>query len=108
MNLTAFILSLGTGSHDFVVDGVPFKLYYDEAQALGDNGKPVKGDKTGEYELFVKPSVEATLGFTEITRVHVSPHGTGKHGNSEAPRYAAEQVAEAIEGAVSRRTAATA
>ena len=71
-------------------------LYYDEHQALGDNGKPVKGDKTGEWEVFVQTTDSDVLGLKEVGRVHVGPHGTGKHGNDQAPVAAAERVARLI------------
>jgi hypothetical protein len=90
------LLSLGTGKHPVAINGVRFVIFYDEAQALGDNGKPVKGDKTGEWEVFhqIDPADENNL--REVIRQHVSPHGTSKYGNPSAPRYSAERVAEAI------------
>lgn len=71
------------GEHDVVV-------YYDTQQAVGDNGQPTD-DLTGEYEAWVDDRC--------VKRQHVSPYG-GRYGNPHAQRYAAEQVARALERAV--------
>jgi hypothetical protein len=103
MDTAAQILNLGPGKHELrfsmgrpVIAEAEFVIYYDEQQATGDNGKPVKGDKTGDYEVFVKTNAAAPHDLRRIADVHVSPHGTSPYGNPSAPRYAAERVAEAI------------
>lgn len=92
-DLASHLMGLGAGKHKIAVNGVPFTLYYDEQGAVGDSGSPVRGDKTGDWEVF--KGHDEPLG-RAVARVHVSPHGSSGHGNSAAPRYAAEQVSRAI------------
>lgn len=72
--------------HDVVV-------YLDLRPAVGDNGHETD-DQVGEYEAWVDDYC--------VSRQHVSPFG-GRYGNPNALRYAAEQVARAIERRVMRR-----
>lgn len=96
-DLASYLLQLGPGKHELEIGGLPFTIYYDEQGAMGDNGMGVPGDKTGEWEVW--------SGDKNIARVHVSPHGDSGYGNDQAPIYAAEQVAQAIQGALARRQA---
>jgi hypothetical protein len=93
-DLASMLQGLGTGKHEIMYGDVPYTLYYDESPAQGDHGGTVRGDKTGEWEVFHGHG--DPLGLKEVTRVHVGPHGSSGYGNAAAPRYAAEQVADAI------------
>ena len=103
-DLPSHLMGLGPGKHEITANGVPFTLYYDEQGAIGDSGSPVRGDKTGEWEVFLGHGDR--LG-RAVARVHVSPHGSSGYGNNAAPRYAAEQVAQAITKELRRRRVRT-
>ena len=103
-DLPSYLMGLGPGKHEITANGVPFTLYYDEQGAVGDSGSPVRGDKTGEWEVFSGHG--EPLG-RAVARVHVSPHGSSGYGNNAAPRYAAEQVAQAITAEMRRRKVRT-
>ncbi len=81
------------GKRGYSLNGTEFVVYYDEHQAFGDDGKPVKGDKTGAFQV-------ATIDFEglqrHLTSQHVGPHGTSGYGNPMARSYAAERIAEAM------------
>jgi hypothetical protein len=93
-DLPSYLLGLGTGKHEIIANGVPYTLYYDEHGATGDSGAPVRGDKTGEWEVFHGHGDQ--IKGQAVARVHVSPHGTSGYGNDAAPRYAAEEVARKL------------
>jgi len=96
MTLTDQLAAMdGTAVMDLTAGGVTFKVHYDQEQARGDNGQPVRGDITGEYELVRYGADDGEYGKV-VFRQHVSPHGTSGHGNPHAKRWAAERVSEAI------------
>lgn len=66
-------------------EGLRFGVRYDEEPAYGDDGAAVRGDVTGEYAVTEDDDV--------VFRQYVAPHGTSGHGNPNAKRWAAEQVA---------------
>lgn len=96
--LTDWLMTLGPGRHDFALNGVPMVLFYDEEQAIGDDGRPVYGFKTGHYEVFQQPEgSDGLIGLKEIIRINVSPHTHGRGGNRYAQRHACSRIAEALE-----------
>lgn len=76
------------GAQEITLLGRTYLVTYETAGAVGDNGLPVCGDVTGEYEV--------RRGDRVLLRQHVSPYGTSGYGNASALRYGAERVAEAI------------
>jgi hypothetical protein len=86
--IAAELQRMHDGTMDVIVNGVEFTVHYDERQATGDNGRPVRGDMVGDFEVVHDGRV--------INRVHVSPHGTSGYGNPRAKSYAAETAAAAI------------
>lgn len=81
------------GKAELVVNGQSFTVYYDEEQAMGDNGQPVRGDFVGDYQVVHNDG--SPYGRT-ILHQHVSPHGSSGYGNAQAKSYAATRVGEAI------------
>lgn len=90
----------GTGTLAVRVNDAEYTVHYDQREATGDNGQPVRGDFTGDYEVVHDGRV--------IERMHVSPHGSSGYGNSYAKGHSASTVAAMIaKHAVARSTAAS-
>lgn len=105
-HLTPDIMSIPAGSkREYVLNGVEFTVYYDEQGAVGDNGQPVRGDVTGDYEVLL--GIDGPLGLRHLAHTHVSPHGTSGHGNAYSKAYSAEQTALAMTNHVRRVTSHT-
>lgn len=96
--LTDVILDMSHGEKmALTIEGRTFVLYYDEQGARGDDGHPVHGDVTGEYEVFHQHGPDDGPGnLREIARVHVSPHGASGYGNDRAKYHSADVCATAI------------
>lgn len=90
------------GPLELVVNGEGFTVYYDEKPAVGDNGQPVRGDVTGDFEVF--RGVDGPVGLKRLGDVHVSPHGSSGYGNPHAKPYACDEVGRIIANAVGRLT----
>lgn len=76
-----------------------FVVYYDTSYATGDDGHPVIGDVTGEYQVVHCDGSQYGDHFFDQ---YVGPHGTSGSGNRHAKQYAAKRVAEAIVGQAMR------
>lgn len=101
------ILAIPSGEkQEFVINGSGYTVYYDEQGASGDDGRPVRGDVTGDYE--VHKGVDGPMGLRLLDRHHVGPHGSSGYGNPEAKNYAARQVASTIGSALARVASKTA
>ena len=76
----------GTGTLELTIEGIDFTIYYDERESRGDNGTPVRGSITGDFEVAEGPLVG---GKGVVLRQHVSPTGQG----SDSKGYAVGRVA---------------
>jgi hypothetical protein len=88
----------GTYHLQYEWDGLIYTVFYAQHGAIGDNGQPVSGDVTGEYEVLAAPVGDDWLvGAKDVLRrLHVSPHGTSGYGNASAKGYAANEVQATI------------
>lgn len=96
------IAPMASGRMIIVLNGLPYGIWYDEHGATGDDGQPVRGDVTGDFEL-VRLDGEDTIYGRTILHQHVSPHGTSGYGNPHAKQWAAEQVGLALANDAARR-----
>lgn len=79
-----------------------FVVYYDEQGARGDDGLPVHGDVTGDFEAWELVGPDEVRDLKLVKRQHVSPHGSSGYGNDRAKPYAVEQIVTALSAKVFR------
>lgn len=101
--LDGIILDMSHGDKlKLTVEERTFVLYYDEQGARGDDGLPVRGDVTGEYEVWLQTGPDDVRDLREVARVHVSPHGSSGYGNDRAKFHSANVCATAIMRTIGR------